>query len=50
MKELKVGRLIVRHVKCEQCGLHLSYNKKKGQTEIVCPKCKNVISIVQHKY
>lgn len=50
MKQLFCGSRIPRSVKCEQCGLHLTYNKSKGQTEVVCPKCGNKISIVRRKY
>lgn len=50
MKQLFCGRRIVRHVKCDKCGLHIAYNKEKGQTEVVCIKCGNHISIVQRKY
>lgn len=50
MKQLFCGCRVVRHIKCEKCGLNMSYNKKKGQVEIICPKCGNIISLKKHKY
>lgn len=50
MKQLFCGSRTVRHIKCDQCGLNMSYNKKKGQTEVVCMKCGNHIPLKVHKY
>lgn len=50
MKQLFCGSRKVQHIKCDKCGLHMSYNKKKGQTEIVCSMCGNIISLKKHKY
>lgn len=50
MKPLFIGSRVLRHIKCDKCGLDMSYNKKKGQTEIVCVKCGNVMSLKKHKY
>lgn len=50
MKQLFCGSRKVQHVKCDKCGLNMSYNKARGQMEIVCPKCGNSIPLKKHKY
>lgn len=50
MKQLFCGSKIVRHIKCSGCGLNMSYNKRKGQEELICPKCGEKISLKKHKY
>ena len=50
MKQLFCGSRTVRHVRCDKCGLNMSYNKIKGQDELVCIKCGNHIQMKKHKY
>lgn len=50
MKRILCGSRIPRYMKCEQCGMNIAYVRQKGQTQIVCPDCKAIIKLSNHKY